>query len=242
MLYDGDCRFCRANVRFLQKADRGRRLTYVPMRGAAMREMVIVDKSGRRHSGGDAVRYLTRKLPVFWPFAIILHIPGTRRLWAWLYRKIAARRYWFGRITCDSEAPADWNNMMLGSASVEDNEVYNAIGEEGFQRLVAAFYKQVPDDDILGPMYPKDDMHGAEERLRDFLIFRFGGPQRYIEAARTSAPAHASCALRGRTGSARSMGATDGRALSEAQLPAEAEGHAPPILRVHRHIHDEPAR
>lgn len=102
VLYDGDCRFCRANVRFLQKADRGRRLTYVPMRGAAMREMVIVDKSGRRHSGGDAVRYLTRKLPVFWPFAIILHIPGTRRLWAWLYRKIAARRYWFGRITCDS--------------------------------------------------------------------------------------------------------------------------------------------
>jgi hemoglobin len=64
---------------------------------------------------------------------------------------------------------------------VEDNEVYNAIGEEGFQRLVSAFYKQVPQDDILGPMYPKDDMRGAEQRLRDFLIFRFGGPQRYIE-------------------------------------------------------------
>lgn len=62
-----------------------------------------------------------------------------------------------------------------------DDEIYAAIGEEGFTRLVAAFYRQVPDDDILGPMYPKHDMHGAEERMREFLIFRFGGPPRYIE-------------------------------------------------------------
>ena len=30
-------------------------------------------------------------------------------------------------------------------------------------------------------MYPADDLAGAEERLGDFLIFRFGGPPRYIE-------------------------------------------------------------
>ena len=30
-------------------------------------------------------------------------------------------------------------------------------------------------------MYPQEDLAGAEERLRDFLIGRFGGPQRYIE-------------------------------------------------------------
>lgn len=60
-------------------------------------------------------------------------------------------------------------------------EIYDVVGEEGFRRLVAAFYRQVPDDDILGPMYPPDDLDGAEERLRDFLIGRFGGPQRYIE-------------------------------------------------------------
>ena len=47
--------------------------------------------------------------------------------------------------------------------------------------MAAAFYRQVPGDDILGAMYPKHDLSGAEERLRDFLIFRFGGPQRYIE-------------------------------------------------------------
>ncbi len=64
---------------------------------------------------------------------------------------------------------------------IDDQEIYPLIGEEGFTRLVHAFYKQVPDDQILGPMYPRDDLAGAEERLRDFLIFRFGGPQRYLE-------------------------------------------------------------
>jgi hemoglobin len=61
-----------------------------------------------------------------------------------------------------------------------DSTVYNMIGEEGFTRLIAAFYRQVPADDILGQMYPVEDMAGAEKRLRDFLIFRFGGPQHYI--------------------------------------------------------------
>jgi hemoglobin len=64
---------------------------------------------------------------------------------------------------------------------VEDFEVYSAIGEDGFARLIAAFYRRVPQDDILGPMYPREDLAGAERRLCDFLIFRFGGPQRYVE-------------------------------------------------------------
>ncbi len=55
--------------------------------------------------------------------------------------------------------------------------VYSMIGAEGFTRLVAAFYRQVPQDDLLGPMYPATDLPGAEQRLRDFLIGRFGGPQ-----------------------------------------------------------------
>ena len=62
-----------------------------------------------------------------------------------------------------------------------EEEVYGAIGEEGFARLIRAFYAQVPVDPVLGAMYPKDDLAGAEQRLRDFLIGRFGGPQRYVE-------------------------------------------------------------
>ena len=64
---------------------------------------------------------------------------------------------------------------------VAEPNIYEMVGEAGFERLIAAFYRQVPTDDILGPMYPGDDLAGAEQRLRDFLIGRFGGPQRYIE-------------------------------------------------------------
>jgi hemoglobin len=64
---------------------------------------------------------------------------------------------------------------------MDESEIYSAIGEEGFARLVGAFYRQVPHDDILGAMYPRDELAAAEQRLRDFLIYRFGGPQRYIE-------------------------------------------------------------
>lgn len=64
---------------------------------------------------------------------------------------------------------------------MDESSVYSQIGEEGFTRLVAAFYRRVPSDDILGPMYPPQDLAGAEQRLRDFLIYRFGGPARYIE-------------------------------------------------------------
>ena len=70
----------------------------------------------------------------------------------------------------------DWNDVIVDEANI-----YLMIGEEGFARLVAAFYRQVPADEILGRMYPGEDLAGAEQRLRDFLIYRFGGPQRYIE-------------------------------------------------------------
>ncbi|MBV8782073.1 MAG: globin, partial [Phycisphaerae bacterium] len=62
---------------------------------------------------------------------------------------------------------------------ISEEQVYSIVGEEGFRRLVGAFYRQVPDDPILGNMYPKDEFPAAEARLRGFLIQRFGGPQDY---------------------------------------------------------------
>jgi hemoglobin len=62
-----------------------------------------------------------------------------------------------------------------------DTKVYSIIGEEGFTRLVAAFYRRVPTDEILSPMYKQQDLSGAERRLRDFLIQRFGGPEHYSQ-------------------------------------------------------------
>jgi hemoglobin len=47
--------------------------------------------------------------------------------------------------------------------------------------LVSNFYSLVKVDELLSPMYPHDDWAGAEARLRDFLIYRFGGSDRYIQ-------------------------------------------------------------
>ena len=59
--------------------------------------------------------------------------------------------------------------------------LYAELGEPTLRALVAAFYQRVREDEIIGPLYPQDDWTGAEKRLADFLIFRFGGPQTYIE-------------------------------------------------------------
>ncbi|HET6247039.1 MAG TPA: globin [Tepidisphaeraceae bacterium] len=62
-----------------------------------------------------------------------------------------------------------------------DTQIHSRIGTDGLTRLVAAFYRQVPGDDILGPMYQKRDLAAAEQRMREFLIQRFGGPDWYSQ-------------------------------------------------------------
>ena len=59
-------------------------------------------------------------------------------------------------------------------------EQENLFGEEQWTELVAAFYKRIRNDELISPMYPANDWDGAEKRLRDFLIYRFGGSDRYI--------------------------------------------------------------
>lgn len=57
--------------------------------------------------------------------------------------------------------------------------VIATIGEDKVRELVAAFYRRVPQDPILGPMYPPQDLRGAQVRLGDFLVQRFGGSRAY---------------------------------------------------------------
>lgn len=60
------------------------------------------------------------------------------------------------------------------------SSVCPTIGEDAIARVVAAFYRRVPTDDLLGPMYPPQELAEAEAHLRDFLIYRFGGSERYL--------------------------------------------------------------
>ena len=55
------------------------------------------------------------------------------------------------------------------------------VGEAQLRALVAAFYRRVKTDELIGSMYPPEDWEGSEKRLADFLVYRFGGPQTYLE-------------------------------------------------------------
>jgi hemoglobin len=110
------------------------------------------------------------------------------------------------------------------------SSIYDTIGEEGFTRLIAGFYRRVRNDTLLGPMYPPDDWENAEARLRDFLIGRFGGPQRYIEQRghprlrMRHAPFKIDTAARDR------WLQLMGYAMAEADLPAEVEAELGPFF------------
>ncbi len=113
---------------------------------------------------------------------------------------------------------------------MDEAGVFEAIGEEGFARLVAAFYRRIPADPLLGPMYPPHDLDGAERRLRDFLVGRFGGPPRYVaerghpRLRMRHAPFAIDAAARDR------WVELMGQAFDEAKLPAAAEAALRPFL------------
>jgi hemoglobin len=114
--------------------------------------------------------------------------------------------------------------MTVKCKGVEEQDIFGAIGQDGFDRLVAAFYRQIPGDDVLGPLYAQQDLAGAEQRLKDFLLFRFGGPATYLETRGHPRlrMRHAPFAI-GRDARDRWVEIMN-RALDEAALPAEVHG------------------
>ena len=70
---------------------------------------------------------------------------------------------------------------LINNLRMNEQEIFEQIGPQGISAMCSAFYRKVPDDDILAPMYPCDDLAGAEERLRDFLLFRLGADTTYLE-------------------------------------------------------------
>jgi predicted DCC family thiol-disulfide oxidoreductase YuxK len=56
------------------------------------RQMYVVDPRGLARGGADAVRYLSRRLVLLWPLALLLHVPGTMPIWQRLYAFVARHR------------------------------------------------------------------------------------------------------------------------------------------------------
>jgi hemoglobin len=63
----------------------------------------------------------------------------------------------------------------------DESMIRAQMNGDDFRRLVAAFYRRVRTDDLIGPMYPEQDWEGAEKRLAGFLCFRLLGDPAYVE-------------------------------------------------------------
>ncbi|MDI2127342.1 globin [Yinghuangia seranimata] len=71
---------------------------------------------------------------------------------------------------------------MSESTADQSLSFFDAVGgEETFAKLVHRFYEGVRSDPLLRPMYPEEDLAGAEERLRLFLMQYWGGPRTYSD-------------------------------------------------------------
>jgi hemoglobin len=70
---------------------------------------------------------------------------------------------------------------LLGRSERAESFFDQIGGTEAFERLVDAFYEGVAADPVLRPMYPEEELAGANERLRLFLIQYWGGPTTYSD-------------------------------------------------------------
>ena len=67
-------------------------------------------------------------------------------------------------------------------AQPQPQTLYEAVGgEPTFRKIAGRFYEQVAIDEVLSPLYPEEEREAAEERMRLFLIQRWGGPTTYTD-------------------------------------------------------------
>lgn len=106
VIYDGQCGFCRAQISLLKHLDILGVLQFeslhsekisseFPMisREDLLKRMYVVSPDHFIYGGSDAVKYISRRLVLLWPLALLLHIPYTDALWNMMYNFIARNRY-----------------------------------------------------------------------------------------------------------------------------------------------------
>lgn len=106
VLYDGHCRFCKAQMKNLTALarpaafdglsfqepgvlDRFEGLTHE----ACMEEMKLVLPDGRVFGGMEAAARAVATRPILGLVAWLYYLPGLRWLLDWIYRRVAERRY-----------------------------------------------------------------------------------------------------------------------------------------------------
>ncbi len=106
LLYDGQCGFCLASVRWLRTMDlfgwvdpldfhaQPDLATLHPALTSerCRSEMILIEPDGRVWGGFQAFQRLSRHLPLLWVCAPLAHLPGAEKVGSWVYRWIAAHR------------------------------------------------------------------------------------------------------------------------------------------------------
>jgi predicted DCC family thiol-disulfide oxidoreductase YuxK len=119
LLYDGDCRFCRASARAVAALDRRRSLAILPLDDPSVAELLaalpaerrgesmsVVQPDGWVLSAGDALIELTRMLPGGELLASAAYRnQGLRRLFGRGYRLVASHRALLSRLTPNGPGP-----------------------------------------------------------------------------------------------------------------------------------------
>ncbi len=108
LLYDGNCALCRKGVAQLKKLDWFGVLRYADARdrehlpatdpplnpGRLLEEMHLVTSAGGRiYRGFGAFRWLAWRLPLLWPLAPFLYLPGVPAVGQRLYLWVARNRF-----------------------------------------------------------------------------------------------------------------------------------------------------
>jgi predicted DCC family thiol-disulfide oxidoreductase YuxK len=109
VLYDGLCPLCRRTVRVLRGLDVFERLNFIDFRRVdlagynhrhgfhlspqVLEEEMYVISQGRAYQGFYGYRAIALAIPLFWPIAPWLFLPGVSVVGAWAYRRIATSRF-----------------------------------------------------------------------------------------------------------------------------------------------------
>jgi len=119
VLFDADCRLCRATVAFLIRHERAPNLMFCPLQSPAARQIagdgpntaapegtLILADSGRLRVRSDAVLEAARHLRAPWRWVRLTAVLPRRwrdRLYGWIARN---RMRWFGRPSADDRLDA----------------------------------------------------------------------------------------------------------------------------------------
>ena len=111
VLYDDSCSFCAFQMRVVTWLDWLNRVSLIPsshpqaaalapgMTPAALQEAIhCITPEGRVYRGARGIRFLSARMPLAWPLALVLWIPGVIWVAEVIYNWISRNRYLLSRV------------------------------------------------------------------------------------------------------------------------------------------------